>query len=174
MNFIEATSSGKQFRRKGDNQSYFGFDEGHGLREYFYDSRKSSYPSFQMQDFLIGEFEFIEPEPMIEKGDVVTKEGCESSRPERGCVVLVVDSGHTPLFCEENACACEVGLANLTLIRKGPKTITFERVALVDMAIEGGTVGIGITAYHNTVHGKMITEIQESDKAYKVTFEEEK
>ncbi len=131
MNFIEATSSGRDFRYPDMKEGcYFGF-EGAELREFFADGG-NSFPAFNHKSFIRDDYEFVEPEviEVIEEGDEAQQENC----PLHVCELLyiAVPLGK-PFDAQEGifvngSCSCREPINKFTLVSKGPQIHTFEGV----------------------------------------------
>ncbi|KKN10360.1 hypothetical protein LCGC14_1037210 [marine sediment metagenome] len=133
MTFEQATSSGRDFRHPGmTTTTYYGFDDNEELTFFYKDGQCP--PCLPMRAFSRDDWEFVEDEPEIGKGDEVQW----SSHDEKigyPKVIGVHDSGYpddVPVACLQwpdgsmnirNICDC-------TLIHKAPKVHTFEGVKI--------------------------------------------
>ena len=129
MDFIEATSSGKDFRHPDMKEgSYFGFKDDE-LREFFADGG-NSFPCFGSKDFFRDDWYFV-PEPVvIEIGDEVECKICHGSECEIDSLgsAQKISRLHRIKGDSRFDCTCLKDESMLTLIRKGPKVHTFEGV----------------------------------------------
>lgn len=127
MNFTEATSSDRNFRRVGDTKSEFfwrGTGEDRELMERVVgtigDPRQ---PRLTWRDYFRGEFEFVEDRPVIEVGDVV-----EYERYHHDVLYIDRERRCSLLHQIRQALVNPVEMHQLKLIRKGPKVHVFEGV----------------------------------------------
>jgi len=164
MTFTEATSSGKDFRRVGEKKSYFGFDATEGLREYF--GGRSSFPSFRMQDFLTGEFEFVEDE-VIEVGDTAVRTDLYSGRPAEEGVIHGINHQEQAVIIYKDNKFCVAPIKHLKLIRKGNVHV-FEGVQIIEQRGHVYTVLKG-----SQIHPAGYFDLRNDDKTYKMTLTEE-
>ena len=114
----------------------------------------------------VGYIKSSAPEPVIEKGDVV--EYSENHDPEISHTVVAVDDNIGKVALKSSAGFLSmVTTSTLTLIRKGPKTITFEGMGIVlGNQLHGDDIG-------SITEGTGIFALSNNDKTYTMTFKEE-
>jgi hypothetical protein len=160
MNFIEATSSGRDFRHPDMREGkYLGFK---GEELAIFVNGKGGNPQLVLKDFTREDYEFVEEE--IEVGDVVECIICHDSKCEVDSLGEKLTRLHRIEGDSEFDCTCLKEKSMLHLIRKG-KTHVFEGVQWAEN---------GFIYPHRGISNPMYNELKKVlGKTYTMTLREE-